>query len=309
MLFVPWFTLSNMYNPSCKVNNYSLDDKFKIVFVTLFSIVGGIGAVVNGTVILLYFCNRRIRSKMNLFLLWLFISDFLNCTLTCSFKVAGLLLPTYGKGLKAIGTVPMNIPTVSGCILVSIIYDKYLRMSKLRNYSAFMTTRKTYVLIIANWLLPVGVFTIRFLFHEAIGHVLFLLSFLALFTTYVVFIFKLVKLIRSYMTRTANSSLSVQQRVKSLRDHKESCNMVIYILCTHLILNLPTLVSVSMKVTCVLSHSALLAVEPNDYIHIYKLICRVLLCVNSVMNPIIFTWKMPLVRKGIQQFSNRSTTK
>ena len=210
---------------------YLLQSPFTLISSALIAGNGFFGSI--GNSLILYILFRKLaKTKTHMLLLSLVLSDFLVCILLApitSYQLAdreALRDCRLGNIRKYFTVLFIGTSTLS---VGTIAYDRYILLTKLKNYNKYMTVFKFRLLLILTWLIPgIVPFSIYISSHLYLFMVVFGLFFFPLgisFTSYIVVvrsIHKNQRKLKNYRQENKNQSGKQRKRKTSneLKEHR-----------------------------------------------------------------------------------------
>ena len=247
-----------------------------------------------GNVISLVILNKpTMRTKYNRILSSLAVSDTLVGCCLCPLISAQLLSITVHRNCIVELVKNMFGPCMVGTSALNIgllAYDRYVKLTSLRNYSLKMTNRKLLLLILAVWILPVVMFLTIF-----IDRLLFMMSMsvLGIGPLFVITIcyFLLTNYVKKNSLRNGNE-VSEQTKRKNAKLVKRLTVLVMcYIVCLF-----PLVVNFLFEVK-----NRLLG-NGKSVVHQTLTVVTVFISsFNSVLNPIIYVAKFPKFKREFRK--------
>ncbi|XP_065058768.1 adenosine receptor A3-like [Rhopilema esculentum] len=280
----------------CENNFETISNFVGVIFGILNSLISLLSLIGNSTIFYVFLKDRRLRKSSNLTLLSLAMTDL------CGGLLHGPLFVPQLFALEMRHNCPFNtvrrffsafLTGASMSCIALVSYDRYMHLSKGHQYTAYMTIRKTALLIVLCWMLP-GLSPL--MNYISIGHAFFS-SVIFIYTFVMLFI-----IIKSYFT-IMNIVKKKELQLKQARSMAKNSGtdavsasrlragraIASVILCFILFYS-PLAVYLALVAVSGLSGKAFLQQEHFDIIYI--IIITVSLT-NTIINPFIYYYRIP----------------
>lgn len=271
-------TLSNLPN-----------DSWRTVFGYLMVAVSFISTFENSIVFIILFSNKVLHTPTNKILAALAASDLFTGIILAPLHAAQLL-DNHILRLCIIENVRRYLSAIligaSALTLAIISYDRYLHLVHLQNYR--MTKQKLHLLIGVSWLIPCLVPLLRFIGDGERVYSLTVSAFgVLVFLIIVISYANLLVALRRHRKHSDN------KMYRSYMENQHRAGRTVLIIITfYILMFLPTIISFILYAT----EECSVKVHAEFYI-----VGLFLSLANSAVNPIIYTYRMPELKKFKQQ--------
>ncbi|XP_057308189.1 trace amine-associated receptor 8c-like [Hydractinia symbiolongicarpus] len=198
--------------------------------------------------------------------------------------------------------------------LALIAYDRYILLTKLKNYKQYMTTRKYVFLITFSWICPALVPILKFggkFVYLCLANVVFMSATVILILSYFCLI-RVVKKQESVMQSHKKNSITLQKlrgpttilNEKSTFKRQKLENVTLTLILAHLICTVPMFVWTLANLTDAFFHGL------NHYVEHVMYLCAVTMYqMSSCCNPVIYFFKNSSFTKCVKKMLHRKSSK
>ena len=287
----------------CENNFSSLSTPLSIALGVANSTIGIIALFGNLLVLFVFYKDKKLHSRSSCCLLSLVMTDFLVGSLLQPLFLFQLFFKDARNmcGLNTFRRVIMALlmgASMSSIALIS--YDRYLLLSKGNQYNSYMTPRRMALLIFLCWFLPaVSLLFNTFLEHGYFSAMIFVYTFLMLLVISWSY-FNIMRIVRKNESQLA-LSLSNTQCSKTLcasKNRIRAARAVMVILLCFVLSNAPLTCYLAIRAGSLIAGKSFL--EPRTIDVLYVTILSITM-VNSVINPIIYYYRIPNFRSYLRK--------
>ena len=257
-------------------------------------IMCGVLAVLGNVISLVILNKPTMRTKYNRILSSLAVSDTLVGCCLCPLISAQLLSITVHRNCIVELVKNMFGPCMVGTSALNIgllAYDRYVKITSLKNYSLKMTNRKLFLLILGVWILPVVMFLTIFIDRLLFMLALSVLS-IGLLSVTTISYFLVANYVKKNSLKRNGNEVSEQTKKKNA---KLVQRLTVLVMCYYVCL-LPLVVNIFFEVK-----NRLLGNGKSVIYQTLTVVTIFLSFVNSVLNPIIYVAKFPKFKREFRK--------
>ena len=291
----------------CENSFWSLSTPLSIVLGVANATIGVVAVFGNLLVLFVFYKDKKLHSRSSCCLLSLVMTDFLvGCLLQPLFLFQLFVKDARGMcGLNTFRRFIMALlmgASMSSIALIS--FDRYLLLSKGNQYSSYMTPRKMTLLICLCWFLPALSPLLNYTFagHGFFSAVIFVYTFLMLLIISWSY-FTIMRIVKKNESQLA-LSLSKEECSRNLSASKSrirAARAVMVILLCFVLSNAPLACYLAIIAGSSIAGKSFL--EPRIIDVLYAATISITL-VNSVINPIIYYYRIPNFRRYLRKVMN-----
>ncbi|EDO47331.1 predicted protein [Nematostella vectensis] len=254
-------------------------------FLVCWSVMGLASTVLNVVVCCIVFCNARMLTITNAFVVSLSVSDLL---------AAAVLVPIYIAEEYTLTKVPISGYVIAVLLLASIFnlcavtYERFVALTKPFGYRVIMNKRKVSIIIFASWFIPVLISLLPLAWHadpSSPYHKAYMIITLILFVLLpcvaMIWVYaRLLKIIRNFIQRNRRRTSSGNKTGERAGTEEKAARVFAIILAMFLLCWLP-LIYINACTAFQLEH---LITQTLLYVSFFTLL------LNTIMDPLIFAF-------------------
>lgn len=299
-----------MSSEECVLLLSSIKPPVSYVFGAILSVIAAVACCGN-TISLIILWQPKVRSQSNKLLASLIIADSLVGYVQLPITVWHLFTKTdtalQSCTFEAIRSFCIVSLTGASTLAITFIaYDRYMLLTSLSiEHERRMSNRKVYLMIAANWIVPMASVSIRYVNFTCYMYVLLLLAVQPLVVMIVAYV------IITRTIRRNEEELRVIYREQTLPERRlkrgtKMGRVAVLLIGVYFLCSLPT----SVYLILYLSNSSNRLSFVRSYcVQIYHLCAMVVFSLNSCINPIIYAFKYPEFRTILRQIRHKYLNK
>ena len=245
-------------------------------------IIISIMAITENGVVLMVTCKYEVLRKQYALLLNLIVLDWLTGVFIMVFIVFKLTIRSHALLDAAIGIMINTAVILSLSTVMVITFDRFLNSIYLEEYN--MATKKIFFMILLWWCVPGLLTNIIFIYDEFNMDAVQVLS-LAFFIIYYMTIITLFIAIHIMLQQQSRNTKNIIRRL--YLNNQKKCSRTVLVISALLFL----------------THTSTMTIHvTNNLFQKFYYISGILLTLNSAMNPFVYWFRIPVLRKYILNF-------
>lgn len=276
----------------------------------LFVLIGIVAVIGNVLSAIIVWKPAMKQSHSNLILKSLIIADTLVGGLVCPLLAYQLLTHSYLENCnyeRIRDFLAISLTSISSLTIAIIAFDRYLLLTKLNNYSKYMSKKKIQILLVVLWIFPPLASSMRYINFSLYRYVFIATgstSTLAIIVSYLLILKeihtkrKLLELQRVNIKAVGTSDLSNEQIQEDFQ--LQIAKKVALLVSCFLVCNIPSIITVIVRTI----------IQPNELTssslqNAYLFSCFVF-SLNSSINPFVYASRYPEFQTHLRGMFKRS---